>query len=113
MAEGFTSGELKNVHMKFSEDKAGGDDVTFLYEVGEGVAHRSYGLNVARLAGLEGGVIEVARMKSAELEHTIRERRLGGVVKGLLMEDKNREDGIGRRSAGVDVDALVEAIEML
>jgi DNA mismatch repair protein MSH3 len=31
---------LKNVHVKFWED---GEEVRFLYEVGEGVAHRSYG----------------------------------------------------------------------
>jgi len=33
---------LKNVHVTFVEDE-GGKGVTFLYEVGEGVAHRSYG----------------------------------------------------------------------
>jgi DNA mismatch repair protein MSH3 len=31
---------LKNVHVKFEER---GEEITFLYEVGEGVAHRSYG----------------------------------------------------------------------
>ena len=36
---------LKNVHVKFHEQKGGNgeDEVTFLYEVGPGVAHRSYG----------------------------------------------------------------------
>jgi DNA mismatch repair protein MSH3 len=35
---------LRNVHMRFSESgKEGEEEVTFLYEVGEGVAHRSYG----------------------------------------------------------------------
>ena len=36
---------LKNVHVKFHEKKGknGEDEVTFLYEVGPGVAHRSYG----------------------------------------------------------------------
>jgi DNA mismatch repair protein MSH3 len=39
------NGELKNVHMKFTEESGpnGEEEVTFLYEVGEGVAHRSYG----------------------------------------------------------------------
>ena len=37
-------GVLKNVHMKFTESGAKGkEEITFLYEVGEGVAHRSYG----------------------------------------------------------------------
>ena len=43
LARGFDHGELKNVHMKFQETGDDGQDVTFLYEVGEGVAHRSYG----------------------------------------------------------------------
>ncbi|KAK5943060.1 Mismatch repair protein msh3 [Knufia obscura] len=95
-------GELKNVHMRFSEHGDGGDNVTFLYEVGEGIAHRSYGLNVARLAGLEAGVIDLAREKSGEMEGSMRVKRLGGVAKGLLSEVE-----------GVDVEGFVEAIEML
>lgn len=43
LAKGFENGELKNVHMKFYEGGENGQDITFLYEVGEGVAHRSYG----------------------------------------------------------------------
>lgn len=43
LANRFANNELKNVHMKFREDGDNGQDITFLYEVGEGVAHRSYG----------------------------------------------------------------------
>ena len=43
LARGFKKKELQNVHMKFTEGGSGGQDITFLYEVGEGVAHRSYG----------------------------------------------------------------------
>jgi len=43
LAKGFENGELKNVHMKFHESGDSGQDITFLYEIGEGVAHRSYG----------------------------------------------------------------------
>lgn len=43
MAKGYEHGELKNVHMRFAEDGEDGQEITFLYEVGEGVAHRSYG----------------------------------------------------------------------
>jgi DNA mismatch repair protein MSH3 len=75
---------LKNVHVKFQESEAGSgregeEDITFLYEVGEGVAHRSYGLNVARLAGLPRGVIEVARERSGELEESVGRRKVGNV----------------------------------
>ena len=40
LARGFERSELQNRHMRFTES---GDEVTFLYEIGEGVAHRSYG----------------------------------------------------------------------
>lgn len=43
LAKGFENGELKNVHMRFTESGDDGQDITFLYEVAEGVAHRSYG----------------------------------------------------------------------
>jgi DNA mismatch repair protein MSH3 len=43
MAKTFSEEELKNVHMKFTEIGENGQEITFLYEVGAGVAHRSYG----------------------------------------------------------------------
>ncbi|KAL4796681.1 DNA mismatch repair protein Msh3 [Aspergillus venezuelensis] len=83
MVHSFQDNELRNVHMRFSESDSGtgtGEDITFLYEIGEGVAHRSYGLNVARLANLPGSLLEMAKQKSAELEEKIRRRRLAGLV---------------------------------
>jgi DNA mismatch repair protein MSH3 len=71
---------LKNVHVKFQESKGradGEEEITFLYEVGEGVAHRSYGLNVARLAGLPRVVIELAREKSKEFEESLGGQKVG------------------------------------
>ncbi len=81
MVNSFSDDELRNVHMRFSESGTGVDeDITFLYEIGEGVAHRSYGLNVARLANLPSSLLEMAKQKSAELEEKIRRRRLAGLV---------------------------------
>ncbi|KAI9374348.1 muts domain V-domain-containing protein [Aspergillus egyptiacus] len=81
MVHSFPDGELRNVHMRFSESGSGSDEeITFLYEIGEGVAHRSYGLNVARLANLPAPLLEMAKQKSAELEEKIRRRRLAGLV---------------------------------
>ncbi|KIW42487.1 uncharacterized protein PV06_06033 [Exophiala oligosperma] len=109
MEAGFEAGELRNVHMRFTE---GGekDTVTFLYEVGEGVAHRSYGLNVARLANLGGGVIETARCKSRELEDKTRARQVGSMARWLLEDASDRQMD---RMAGDRLDWLVEGIEML
>ena len=43
IAKSFVEGELKNMHMRFTEGGPQEQDITFLYEIGEGVAHRSYG----------------------------------------------------------------------
>lgn len=81
MARSFPGKELRNVHMRFTESGTEGDEeITFLYEVAEGVAHRSYGLNVARLANLPSSLLEVARSKSSELEESIRRKRLAALV---------------------------------
>jgi len=111
VAEGLR-GKCTNVHMRFTATKKGsygndidntagaesddlaattkdddslGDDeeITFLYEVGEGVAHRSYGLNVARLARIPRRVLDVAAQKSRELEDEMKGRRLGSAAKLL------------------------------
>lgn len=76
---------VSNVHMKFTAQKGPDDEeeITFLYEVGEGVAHRSYGLNVARLARIPRKVLDVASEKSGEMEHEMRTRRLKGASRIL------------------------------
>lgn len=72
------NGELKNVHMSF-EERDGGREVVFLYEVAEGTSHRSYGLNVARLAQVPEKVIERAEGKSGELEESMGRSRVGNM----------------------------------
>lgn len=125
MAESLPTGALRNVHMKFSatssaanntsngdndEDDDGGasDNITFLYEVAPGVAHRSYGLNVARLAGLHACVLALARRKSVDLETRLKRRRLGAIV-GELLRDTDADDA----DAEGDLDSLIERIEVL
>lgn len=95
---------LKNVHMRFTQ-LDGEDNVAFLYEVAEGVAHRSYGLNVARLAQLGERVIDLARAKSQELELTTRRRQVGALARGLATRETGEKEA--------SLDALVDAIEML
>lgn len=41
--------------------------VTFLYRLVVGQAHKSYGLNVARAAGMDEALIDLAATKSAEM----------------------------------------------
>jgi DNA mismatch repair protein MSH3 len=105
MTRSFPEQQLRNVHMRFTESGNKEDEeITFLYELGEGVAHRSYGLNVARLANLPASVLDMAKQKSTELEGEIRRKRLAGtvmMVKNVLEQDPvfftNRdEELIGR-----------------
>ncbi|MOA03650.1 DNA mismatch repair protein MutS [compost metagenome] len=56
---------LANVHLDAVEH---GDTIAFMHAVQEGAASRSYGLQVAALAGVPKSVISQARHKLAELE---------------------------------------------
>ncbi|XP_022622640.1 DNA mismatch repair protein Msh3 [Seriola dumerili] len=49
--------------------------VTFLYQLTEGAAGRSYGLNVARLADIPEPILHTAARKAQELENTVNARR--------------------------------------
>jgi DNA mismatch repair protein MutS len=54
-----------NLHLDATEH---GDDLVFLHAVKEGPANRSYGLAVARLAGVPREVVDAARSYLAQLE---------------------------------------------
>ncbi|XP_033750207.1 LOW QUALITY PROTEIN: DNA mismatch repair protein Msh3-like [Pecten maximus] len=83
-------GIVQNFHMSFflndSEetvteteqtvsDTSTPESITFLYQLVTGVAGRSYGLNVARLAGIPHNIIRQAAYQSHDLETKIMERR--------------------------------------
>ncbi|EFR02352.1 DNA mismatch repair protein Msh3 [Nannizzia gypsea CBS 118893] len=110
LASAFPGGELRNVHMKFTETGDQGQDITFLYEIGEGVAHRSYGLNVAKLANIPAGILEVAQVKSEELEAKISRKKMGGMLQGIFqaLSDQNTSD-----STEEQVERLLHDIELL
>ena len=60
-----------NVHVSAVES---GDDIVFLHDIQGGPASRSYGVQVARLAGMPAGLIRQARATLESLESTQRER---------------------------------------
>ncbi|SPN96665.1 related to DNA mismatch repair protein [Cephalotrichum gorgonifer] len=117
---------IQNVHMRFTsttaaaaspsrpsdgdmDGKGEGDaeeEITFLYEVTPGVAHRSYGLNVARLARIPRKIVDVAGVKSREMETNLRARRLGATASALgkLLRGDGGKD---------ELDHLIEGIEEL
>ncbi|HAR50844.1 MAG TPA: DNA mismatch repair protein MutS, partial [Roseovarius nubinhibens] len=59
-------------------------DVIFLHEVRRGAADRSYGVQVAKLAGLPATVVERARVVLEALEKGERE---GGTTRDTLIDD--------------------------
>ncbi len=58
-------------------------DVVFLHEVVPGAADRSYGIQVAKLAGLPPAVVERARILLAELEKSEREKPVAAIIDDL------------------------------
>ena len=56
---------MANVHLDATEHQ---DHVVFLHNIQEGPANRSFGLQVAKLAGIPAPVLDAARTKLGELE---------------------------------------------
>ncbi len=56
---------MANVHLDATEHQ---DHVVFLHNIQEGPANRSFGLQVARLAGIPVPVLQAAQEKLMELE---------------------------------------------
>ena len=69
--------------------------ITFLYTLEEGVAHRSFGLNVASMAGIPGKVLEVAEKKSLAFEENdsqisaVNNAVTDGMIREALLETSN------------------------
>lgn len=96
--------------MKFNAEKSeedGAEEITFLYEVGEGVAHRSYGMNVARLANIPKAVLDTATLKSHELEMNVKQKKLAGLSRLMSNTIASEEGNLDQ------LDQLVLGIEQL
>ncbi|WHO08244.1 MULTISPECIES: DNA mismatch repair protein MutS [Rhizobium/Agrobacterium group] len=73
-------GRLSNATMRVKEWEG---DVIFLHEVGPGAADRSYGIQVARLAGLPASVVERAREVLTKLEDADRKNPASQLIDDL------------------------------
>ncbi|WP_342359467.1 DNA mismatch repair protein MutS [Terrarubrum flagellatum] len=71
---------IANATMRVTEFEG---DVVFLHEVTSGAADRSYGIQVAKLAGLPASVVERARTLLSELEATERARPVKDLIDDL------------------------------
>jgi DNA mismatch repair protein MutS len=98
---------ISNATLKVTEWNG---EVVFLHEVVPGAADRSYGLQVARLAGLPTAVVERAKAILSELERSDRES-----PKRALVDDLPLFAAPVRAAASVEVkkDPLREALDQL
>ena len=107
---------VRNLHVSVKEAD---DRIIFLRKVEPGRADRSYGIEVARLAGLPAGVIERAReilLLHEKSEHAVTEElapRLPGPMQIQLFEPVNYQ--IAERIRKLDLDELrpIEALQLL
>ena len=83
-----TKSRIKNLRMEVWEE---GNEIVFLYKVGEGAADRSYGIHVARLAGLPKEVLRRAKTILDDLEPDLSYRQLR-LDRLFLMEDRPEEE---------------------
>lgn len=58
-------GTISNVHLSAVDHN---DEIRFMHQVQQGAANKSYGLQVAKLAGVPKAVIKAAKHKLSELE---------------------------------------------
>ena len=85
-----------------------GDQLVFLHSVKEGPANQSYGLQVARLAGVPGSVIGEARRYLRELERREHAMKPPTPQQELLlaMPENETASALRRMLEGVDPESL-------
>ncbi|TCN36210.1 DNA mismatch repair protein MutS [Sinorhizobium americanum] len=101
-------GRLSNATMRVKEWDG---DVIFLHEVGPGAADRSYGIQVARLAGLPASVVARARDVLAKLEDADRKNPASQLIDDLpLFQVAVRREEAARASVPSKVDEALRAL---
>jgi DNA mismatch repair protein MutS len=107
---------VRNLHVSVKES---GDQILFLRRVEPGVADKSYGIEVARLAALPMSVIERARQILAtheSAEHTVTEELSGaapGPMQIQLFEPVNGQIADRIRKLKLDELRPIEALQLL
>jgi DNA mismatch repair protein MutS len=102
---------VRNLHVAVKE---WGEGIVFLHRMVEGPTDKSYGIHVARIAGIPAGVVERAKMILAGLEAltgespAVRSPRTGEMGQLALFRDlpKPAEDPLRKELAGLDVNTL-------
>ncbi|XUY28337.1 DNA mismatch repair protein MutS [Agrobacterium sp. rho-8.1] len=100
-------GRLSNATMKVREWEG---DVIFLHEVGPGAADRSYGIQVAKLAGLPASVVERARAVLTQLEDADRKNPASQLIDDLPLFQIAARREESRNHGNSKVDEALKAL---
>lgn len=83
---------LYHMACKVGTQIGGLEEVTFLYKLAQGTCPKSYGVNVARLAGMPDTILERAAKKSAEFESQYGQRSIkcdGRPLASVKLKERN------------------------
>jgi len=97
---------LHNATVRVTEWKG---DVVFLHEIVPGAADRSYGIQVARLAGLPASVVGRAKLVLEQLEETAEQTNASALVDDLPLFSVARS----AEPEGKKIDPVIEALAAL
>ncbi|MFN7882763.1 MAG: MutS-related protein, partial [bacterium] len=93
-----------NVHVSATES---GHDIVFLHEIQSGPASRSYGIQVARLAGMPAAVVNQARHALAALESSASQSQAQvDLFAAPPVAESAGPSAVEAHLAGIDPDAL-------
>jgi len=109
LPEQFSS--IRNVHLDAIEH---GDDIIFMHSVKEGPANQSYGLQVARLAGIPAQAIALARQKLQLLEQQTTQSQ-PDLFSELAVIEQTKPDLLRSELNAIDVDELTprQALDLI
>ena len=91
---------VKNLNVDVAEE---GGTVVFLHKITEGSASRSYGIQVARLAGVPAGLLERAEDKLAELENNEDSSKLRDKMKSEYRIDEVKTNNANKAAEDVQM----------
>ncbi|MCD2183631.1 DNA mismatch repair protein MutS [Rhizobium sp. GN54] len=101
-------GRLSNATMRVKEWDG---EVIFLHEVGPGAADRSYGIQVARLAGLPASVVARAKDVLAKLEDADRKNPASQLIDDLpLFQVAVRREEAGKAAGNAKIDEMLKGL---
>jgi DNA mismatch repair protein MutS len=105
--------KLKRIHNATMRVKEWHGDVVFLHEVVPGAADRSYGIQVAKLAGLPQSVIERAKLVLAQIEAEDRTSPARKLIDDLPLFAATRPASADTPQRDTPLTALVEMLAAL